>query len=240
LAGEDRAAGRAASSGAAAPAPAPSGGPDAAGGVIPAGPGDLDVLGRVIAEAFHDLPPSRWLIPDEDARREIFPGYFRLFVEHALAAGVVQTVADRTAVALWLPGGDDAAAPPADYDARLAALTAPWTGRFTAFDEALETRHPAGVRHQHLAMIAVRPGRQGAGTGTALLLAYHERLDRGAGHPAYLEAASPRTRQVYLRHGYADHGPPVDLPGGPPMYPMWRDPHGAGGPVSGPFAGPAG
>ena len=108
-----------------------------------------------------------------------------------------------------------------------------------AFDEALEARHPAGIRHQHLAMIAVRPGRQGAGTGTALLLAHHDRLDRG-GHPAYLEAASPRTRQIYLGHGYADHGPPIGLPGGPSMYPMWRVPHGRSGRVSGAFAGLAG
>jgi hypothetical protein len=66
----------------------------------------------------------------------------------------------------------------------------------------------------------------------ALLLAYHERLDRGAGHPACLEAASPRTRQVYLRPGYADHGPPINLPGGSSMYPDVAP--------SCPFCGPAG
>jgi GNAT superfamily N-acetyltransferase len=190
--------------------------------VIPAGPADLDALSGVIAAAFHDLPPSRWLVADEAARREIFPGYFRLFVEYALAAGVVDTVPGRGAVALWLPGGPDAGPPPADYDARLAALTGPWAERFAVFDDALDRRHP-GARHQHLAMIAVRPGGQGAGTGTALLLARHQVLDRG-GVPAYLEASSDRARQLYLRHGYADHGPPIDLPGGPPMYPMWRDP----------------
>jgi GNAT superfamily N-acetyltransferase len=230
LAGEDHAARRAggAESGvrAARVTPAGPGDPDVAARVIPAGTADLDALGRLIAEAFHDLPPSRWLIPDGDARREVLPGYFRLFVEHALATGVVHTVPDRTAVALWLPGGGDAAAPPADYDARLAALTAPWTGRFVAFDEALDRRHPAGVPHQHLAMIAVRPGRQGAGAGTALLLTRHERLDRGPGEPAYLEAASPRTRQIYLRHGYVLRpNAPIYLPdGGPPMWPIVREP----------------
>jgi GNAT superfamily N-acetyltransferase len=69
----------------------------------------------------------------------------------------------------------------------------------------------------------VRPDRQGQGTGHALLRAYHEILDRDAGAPAYLEASDLRTRQIYLRHGYADHGPPIHLPDGPLMYPMWRE-----------------
>ncbi len=49
-------------------------------------------------------------------------------------------------------------------------------------------------------------------------------LDRDAGVPAYLEAADLRTRQFYLRHGYTDHGPPIQLPDdGPQMYPLGRE-----------------
>jgi GNAT superfamily N-acetyltransferase len=70
-------------------------------------------------------------------------------------------------------------------------------------------------------MLAVSPGRQGQGTGTALLRAYHQMLDK-ARVPAYLEASDLRTRQFYLRHGYTDHGRPVQLPDGPLMYPLWR------------------
>ena len=47
---------------------------------VPAEAADAEVLSQVIADAFHDLAPSRWLVPDPDARREIFPGYFRLSV----------------------------------------------------------------------------------------------------------------------------------------------------------------
>jgi GNAT superfamily N-acetyltransferase len=198
------------------------------GGVVTAGPADLDALSQVISDAFFDLPPSHWLIEDPVARKEIFPGYFRLIIEQAMASGVVQTTPDRAAAALWIPGGgdesggDDAAG---GYPAALAALTGPWAGRFQAFDATLESRHPTGVRHHHLALIGVAPWVQGQGHGTALLRAYHEALDRASGEPAYLEAVSPRTRQIYLRHGYADLGPPIQLPdGGPQMYPMWRDP----------------
>jgi len=189
--------------------------------VVTAGPTDLDALSQVIADAFHDLAPSRWLINDPDARRAIFPAYFRIYAEHALAAGVIHTTPDRAAAALWLPAGPGAPGEPPDYGARLAAVTAPWTSRFVTFDAALEARHPAGFTHHHLALLAVRPDRQGQGTGTALLRAYHEILDRD-NMPAYLEASGPRTRRIYLHHGYTDQGPLIQLPDGPAMYPMVR------------------
>jgi GNAT superfamily N-acetyltransferase len=192
-------------------------------GVVPAGAADLDTISQVIADAFHGLAPSRWLITDPATRRKIFPGYFRLYVEHALARGAVYTTADRAAAALWIPIGVDPTGPPAGYDQRLAAATTPWTARFRAFDAALDAHHPAGTPHHHLAILAVRPDRQGQGTGTALLRSYHQMLDGQVGAPAYLEASDLRTRQTYLRHGYADHGPPIRLPDGPQMYPMWRD-----------------
>jgi len=194
------------------------------GNVIEADAADLDTLSQVIADAFHPLPPSRWLIADPAARRDIFPAYFRLCAEHAMASGVVHTTTGRTAAALWIHVGEDPAEHPADYGARLCATTGPWIDRFLAFDAALGRRHPAGVAHHHLAILAVRPDSQGQGTGTTLLRAYHQILDHDARAPAYLDAADLRTRRIYLRHGYTDHGPPIHLPDGPLMYPMWREP----------------
>jgi len=190
-------------------------------GVIRAAPADLDALSQLIADAFCDLAPSRWLIADRATRRKIFPGYFRISVEHALESGVAYTTTDRAAAALWIPADQDAPAPPARYGQRLAAATGPWASRFQAFDVALEARHPAGFPHHHLALLAVRPSRQGQGIGTALLRFHHQILDR-ASLPGYLEASGLRTRALYLRHGYADHGAPVYLPDGPLMYPMLR------------------
>jgi GNAT superfamily N-acetyltransferase len=190
--------------------------------VVRADATDLDILSLVIAGAFDDLAPSRWLIDDPAARREIFPGYFRIYVEHAMASGVVHTTPDRTAAALWLPVGEDGPAQPPDYDARLAVATSPWTGRFLAFDAALDRHHPTGIPHHHLAILAVSPQRQGQGTGTALLRAYHKMLDHDAHAPACLEASDLLTRQFYLRHGYTDQGRPVQLPDGPLMYPLVR------------------
>ena len=94
-------------------------------GVVRARKVDLAVLSQVIADAFHDLAVSHWLIPDPDARRVIFPSYFRILLQHALAAGVVCTTPQRTAAALWLP-----ATGPVPPDREYATLLAETTGPF--------------------------------------------------------------------------------------------------------------
>jgi ribosomal protein S18 acetylase RimI-like enzyme len=201
--------------------------------ITPATPADTGVLSQVIADAFHDLPPAWWLIPSPARRREIFPGYFALLIEHTLATGVVHTTPGRAGVALWLPvGAEGPGQPDNGYRARLARITGPDHARFAAFDAALDRHHPTGTPHQHLAILAVRPDAQGQGIGTALLHAHHAALDQHA-TPAYLEASSERSHAWYQRHGYTDTGPPFHLPdGGPPMWPMWR-------PAAGPPPAPA-
>ena len=191
--------------------------------IVRAGEADIAMLARVIAEAFFPLAVCRWLIPGEAARRAAFPGYFRLYVEHAIADGLVETTPDRAAAALWIPGTGPAA-PPASYTGQLAAITGQHLGNFLAFDEQLDRHHPAGTFHEHLAILAVRPDRQGQGLGTALLDARHAVLD-DQGIPAYLEASGERTRRIYLDRGYADRGSPIELADGVRMYPMWREPH---------------
>jgi len=198
-------------------------------GVVRAGPADIDTLSLLIADAFHGLAPSRWLIADPEARRRIFPSYFRLIVAHAMTAGLALATPSRDAVALWLPAGPGVPGPPPGHRQRLAAATAPWTGRFAVFDQALEEHHPATLSHEHLAILAVASGCQGQGIGTALLNARHRDFDRD-GVPAYLEASSPGARDLYLRHGYTLRpDAPFCLPGGgPPMWPMWREPGARG------------
>jgi GNAT superfamily N-acetyltransferase len=190
--------------------------------VVRAGEADIDTLAQVIAEAFFPLAVCRWLIPDGTDRRAAFPAYFRLYLEHAIEDGIVETTPSRDAAALWIPG-DGPTEPPGSYKEQLAAITGPHLDRFLAFDQQLDNHHPAGVFHEHLAILAVRPDRQGQGTGTALLDARHAVLE-DQGIPAYLEASDERTRRLYLAHGYADRGGPIDLAGKVRMYPMWRQP----------------
>jgi GNAT superfamily N-acetyltransferase len=207
--------------------------------IVRAREADIEVLSQVIAEAFFPLAPCQWLIGDEAARRDIFPGYFRMYVEHAMADGLVDTTPGRDAAALWLPLGPQLPEPPDGYGERLAEITGPWAERFVVFDAELDAHHLTGAEHHLLAIIAVRPDRQSQGIGTALLDAHHAVLDE-EGMVAYLEASDEHTRGIYLRHGYVDYGTPIQLPGGllvhgddgapgqsadgPRMYPMVRRP----------------
>ena len=193
--------------------------------IIRAGAADIGVLSQVIADAFFGLAVCRWLIPGQAARRAAFPGYFGLYAEHAIAGGLAETTPDRAAAVLWIPGTGPAA-PPERYAGRLAALTGQHLGNFLAFDQQLDRHHPAGTFHHYLAILAVRPDRQGQGIGTALLHAHHASLDAD-GTPAYLAASDLRTRGLYLRHGYSDRGGPIDFADGARMYPMWREPRTA-------------
>jgi GNAT superfamily N-acetyltransferase len=187
---------------------------------------DLPGLADLIARAFLPLPASRWLIPDELERREIFPRYFPIPVEQARRNGRVDTTSDLDGVALWLPiaAGPEQIDP--GYERRLADSTGRHAERFRAFDRTLAAHHPTGPDHEYLAILAVDPGRQGRGVGTALLRARHKDLDE-QGRAAYLVAAGPRSAALYLRHGYdLVPGDPLRLPdGGPEMFRMLRPPH---------------
>lgn len=198
------------------------GGPD----VRPGGPGDAAAIGALIADAFFELPPAEWLIPERDLRRAAFPRYFLIFAEYALTHGTVYLGTgpggEVAAAALWLPMTEPLP-PPESYPQRLADVCAPWLERFQLFDETLEANHPDGEQHHHLAFLAVTPQLQGRGIGSRLLTDHHALLD-GMGMPAYLEASDPRSRELYLRHGYRPLGEPFHLPDGPPFYPMWRPP----------------
>lgn len=189
-------------------------------------PGDAEVLTHVIADAFFGLAVSQWLVPEPRSRSTIFPGYFRIYVDHALATGLVLTTPARDATALWIPVQSGRPGEPGEgYHDRLAAIAGPHLARFEALDEQFDSRHPAGPAHEHLAILAVRPDRQLLGLGTALMNARHAILDRD-GTPAYLEASDQAKRDIYRAHGYTDIGDPIQLPDGPSMYPMWRDPRG--------------
>jgi GNAT superfamily N-acetyltransferase len=216
--------------------------------VTGAGLSDVDMMSELIATAFHDLAPSRWLVDDPHARRQVLPGYFRLFVGYGLLRAAhrhghgplsgqpfdggevyVASVGDQpVGTAVWLPVVPGIPELPSSYDRALATVTGRWVDRFRSFDLTLAQHHPdepPTPAHTHLTMLAVAPDWQGRGVGGTLLQAHHRLLDHHA-TPAYLEAADPRSRQLYARHGYRDVGDgPLVLPGdGPPMWPMWRDP----------------
>ncbi|HEX6873172.1 MAG TPA: GNAT family N-acetyltransferase [Micromonosporaceae bacterium] len=188
-------------------------------------PGDERWIAELIGAAFFHLKVVEWLVPDPAQRARVLPGNFEIFVAYGLAHGEVHVTADQAAVAVWIPRGYSDLPPPDDYDARLARACRPWTDRFVELDRLFEKFHPEPAHH-HLAFLAVHPDRQGAGHGSALLRHYHHRLD-AQGEPAFLEASSTGSRDLYLRHGYRLLHDPYAAPNGALFWPMWRDPQPA-------------
>jgi len=188
-------------------------------------PVDVTEIAGVLAEAMGDQPVARWIMPVAQTRREIAPGYFEIYAEHAIKYGEVYATVDPvdgklSGLALWFPF-TSLIPSPSDYDQRLKEAVGSAYDRAVELDAALEAHHPMEAHH-YLAFLAVRPDRQNHGIGSALLNRHHARLD-AAGIPAYLESNEPRNRELYLRHGYAVRSE-IRLPDGPPIWPMWRSP----------------
>jgi hypothetical protein len=208
-----------------------------------ADPEDGFRLADVIAEAFVNLPPSRWLVPDPFRRRQIFPEFFATaYVQPAMAEGAVYCTADRMGVAVWLPvtppwpettlltavhQADRAREAEEQATARHGALRRLTGDRypiFQEFEQMLQAAHPMDRGpHDYLGVIGVHPMFWRRGYATALLTNYHRYLDREQ-RGAYLEAATPELVGFYRQYGYDEAGEPIRLPNGATMHPMWRQP----------------
>jgi GNAT superfamily N-acetyltransferase len=193
--------------------------------ILPADAADAALVAGLIAAAFHDLEAARWQIPDEYQRRALFPAMFEDYVHHALEHGAVEVTADMSATAVWTVQTGDANPDPMPPSGRLAAALGDAAEKVHLFDLALHEREPVGTPYEKLALLAVRPDCQNQGLGSELLAYHLAGLDRRL-VPAYLEASSKRSRDLYERFGFRDHGVSIKLPRGPEMYPMWREPHG--------------
>ncbi|AQS67596.1 N-acetyltransferase [Streptomyces pactum] len=202
-----------------------------------AGEGDRELVVRLLDEAFQDDPVSGWVFPDEEYRRRTHHRLMAAFTDAVLADGRIDLTEDGAACALWLPvpadghtgdepGGDtggDTGGGAEDGSVQVREAVDPDNERVELIARLTEGIHPYGRAHEYLWMIGVLPGRQGEGLGTALIEAVLERCDRER-LPAYLEASSARGRGLYERLGFEFTGRPLDLPDGPRMWPMWREP----------------
>jgi GNAT superfamily N-acetyltransferase len=185
-----------------------------------AGPDDAVQVAALIATAFAPLKAVSWLLPEPSIRPRVMTADFLILVEHALNYGHVDVVDQGQAAAVWFDRTVEVPEPD-DYDRRLVEACGDWADRFRVLDELFEKNHPEEPHH-HLALLAVDPSRQGGGLGSALLRHHHATLD-GAGTAAYLEASSPDSRDLYLRHGY-ELRETFALPDGTKFWPMWRPP----------------
>ncbi|GAA2909093.1 MULTISPECIES: GNAT family N-acetyltransferase [Streptomyces] len=191
-----------------------------------AGEADRESVVRLLDEAFQDDPVSGWVFPGAEARREHHPGLMAAFTDIVLAAGRIDVTEDGSACALWLSmpaDGHDGDPEDDDGPAQVREAIDPDNERIELIGRLTAAIHPSGRAHEYLWMIGVAPGRQGEGLGTALIESALDRCDR-EGLSAYLEASNARSRKLYERLGFEVTGPVLDLPDGPAMWPMWREP----------------
>jgi ribosomal protein S18 acetylase RimI-like enzyme len=189
-----------------------------------AGPGDIDIVADIVADAFDHLDVIHYLVPKPDRRRTVSRDWYRLYVAHAIGgAGQVVMTEDASAAAVWFDRTREASGPEG-YEKHLAGLAGDDLPQFQHLDLQMEASHPTDP-HWHLLFLAVRPDRWSQGLGGRLMDYTHSRLD-AEGVPAYLEATGEQNRELYRRHGYMDMSPPtIAVTDTTLLYRMWRPVH---------------
>lgn len=184
----------------------------------PATSDDLATAAATLANAFADYPWTRWSVPSDDhvGRLERLQ---RIYLEHALAHGVVLVDEDVDAVVAVLPPDG-----PAPHDAAQQEVAQLHGDRLTALAEVdLPARRPGSW---DLATLGVRPGRRGAGLGSAAIRAALDAVGKRRGDWVTLETSDVRNVRLYERHGFSAVAR-TQVPLGPEVYSMERGPVGS-------------
>jgi ribosomal protein S18 acetylase RimI-like enzyme len=190
-------------------------------------PHELGRLAAVLARAFYDDPPIRWVVNDDGRRRKLLEASFGLYLRKLWFKQDECYTTDSVAGAVvWeLPGqwkvgvlGQLRLLP------SMARINGRLLPRILRAIAALESNHPVEP-HYYLPVVGVEPEWQGRGLGTALMRPMVDRCDEEK-VPAYLEATSPRNRALYERHGFEVTEQFSLGSGSPPLWRMWRTPNG--------------
>jgi GNAT superfamily N-acetyltransferase len=182
-----------------------------------------------LARAFWDDPVMSWVFPRDEERLSRLERGFSLYLRRIWLRQDECYATDRLfGAALWLPPGKWHLGP--FEQMRLLPPMVNAVGRnlprLLRVLTMMEKKHPHEPEHYYLAVLGVEPERQGRGFGSALMQPVLQRCDREGVH-AYLESSKERNCVLYQRHGF-EIVEELRLPdGGPPLWPMWREPQPA-------------
>lgn len=193
-------------------------------GIRKASADDRSRVAATITAAFFDDPVCRWLLPDEDRRREVLRPTFEVYVDAYLPHGETYLTADGTGAAVWLPPNTELLTPEGEeaFVGAIVEVAGSDVERIFKLEETFAVYHPK-VPHYYLQFLAVVPGLQSRGIGSALLRQGLAKSD-AEGVPVYFESTSPRNRALYERHGFVCQQEFTVPDGGPRLSCMWRDP----------------
>lgn len=178
----------------------------------------------MLARAFYDDPAMSWTFPSDRKRLAQAERFWSVRLRYTSPQEQVYVTDELTGAGVWtLPDRWHVSLSETGELARMILnlrLPLLYSGL-----QRIERAHPHAPSHFYLAVLGTDPPSQGQGIGTALMQPVLELCDR-EGLPAYLESSKERNIDFYSRFGFrvCDE---VQLPRGPKMWPMWRDPPGA-------------
>ena len=188
---------------------------------------DFPPLAAMLARAFYDDPVTSWFYPNPARRLARTERFFAIRLRQLADQELIFTTADHSGAALWtLPGRWREDLRQSLMLLPMLPVLLPRIVRSTRAVREIERRHPV-VPHYYLSVLGTEPEQQGGGIGSALLDPVLRRCDCD-GVAAYLESSKESNVDFYLRHGFSVTDC-VDLPGGPPLWFMWREPLSRGG-----------
>jgi GNAT superfamily N-acetyltransferase len=170
--------------------------------------------------AFSSDPVIRWCWPNPERYLAYWPQVADAFGGRAFDHGTAYCLENCMGVALWLRAGiepDAATVMELMRESMDDQTFEDINGVFEQMDEL----HP-NEDHWYLPLTGVEPIAQGRGIGTTLLRHRLQTCDRD-GLPAYLEATSPRSRELYARNGF-NVVEIIQAGTSPPLWAMLREP----------------
>jgi GNAT superfamily N-acetyltransferase len=188
---------------------------------------DVPALANALARAFHDDPVSIWSCKPERPRPRMLERFHATRLRQLLEHEEVWTDESLRVAALWAPPGQWRESPRQDLEIARCLLHPRLIWRLPLLARGfggMELQHPRSPPHWYLAVLGTDPPAQGQGLGSAALAPVLERCD-GDGVGAYLESSKQSNIAFYARHGFKVTRE-IQLPRGPKLWAMWRDPRG--------------
>jgi GNAT superfamily N-acetyltransferase len=188
---------------------------------------DFGRLAEMLARAFYDDPVTSWFYPDHERRMRHARRFFVIRQRQLADQELIFTTPELSGAALWTgPGRWREDLRQSLMMLPMLPVLLPRIVRSTHGVREIERRHPVGL-HYYLSVLGTEPRQQGEGIGSALLGPVLRRCD-AEGVGAYLESSKESNVDFYARHGFAVTER-IELPDGPPLWLMWREPNGRGG-----------
>ena len=184
---------------------------------------DRGTVVATLTAAFLADPLMGWVFPDVAARPAQLAHWWQWMFDHLPGHAEVLATTDDRSAALWYGPDPVDGDPQRDFVAMLSGLL----GAELAMEKlrglsVIPAAHPRHARHWYLAAVGTRPDAQGQGSARCVLAPVLARADV-AGIASYLESSNARNVAFYERLGFVVTGH-IQIPGGPVLTPMWREP----------------